>query len=116
MTKIDDPALIREYIEAMLPWAHGHQIKGLTDYVIAILDCQTGIIALLLLVSLGTALLALGKRAIIQLLRRVASRRRDRWEVSLVHAILMLIKIDSTLWPRLRQDTTLDLAALPNVS
>lgn len=42
MTKIDDTAPIREYIEAMLPWAHGHQIKGLTDYVIAILDRQTG--------------------------------------------------------------------------
>jgi hypothetical protein len=75
------------------------------------------VIALLLLVSLGTVLLALGKRAIIQLLRRVASRRRGRWEVSPVHAILLLIKIDSTLWQRLRQDTILDLeAALPNVS
>ena len=75
------------------------------------------VIALLLLVSLGTALLALGKRAIIQLLRRVASRRRGRWEVSLVHAILLLLKINSTLWQQLRQDTTLDLeAALPNVS
>ncbi len=74
-------------------------------------------IALLLLVSLGTALLALGKHAIIQLLRRVASRRRGRWEVSLVHAILLLLKTDSTLWRWLRQETTLDLeAALPNVS
>lgn len=75
------------------------------------------VIALLLLVSLGTALLALGKRAILQLLRRVASRRRGRWEVSLVNAILLLLKTDSTLWQQLRQDTTLDLeAALPNVS
>ena len=42
MTTIDDTAPIREYIEAMLFWAHGHQIKGLTDYVFAILDRQTG--------------------------------------------------------------------------
>ena len=38
----DDTAPIREYIETMLPWAHGHQLKGITDYVIAILDRQTG--------------------------------------------------------------------------
>ena len=75
------------------------------------------VIALLLLVSLGTALLALGKHAIIQLLRRVASRRRGRWEISLVHAVLLLLSTDATLWQWLRHDTTLDLeAALPNVS
>ena len=66
---------------------------------------------------LGTALLSLGKHAILQLLRRVASRRRGRWEVSLVNAILLLLKTDSTLWQWLRPETTLDLeAALPNVS
>ncbi len=25
-----------------VPWAHGHQIKGLTDYVLAIVDHPTG--------------------------------------------------------------------------
>ena len=74
-------------------------------------------IALLILITLGTALLGLGKQAIIQLLRRVASRRRGRWELSLVNAILLLLKTDPTLWQWLRPHTTLDLeAVLPNVS
>ena len=74
-------------------------------------------IALLILVSLGTALLNLGKQAILQLLRRVASRRRGRWELSLVNAILLLLKTDPTLWRWLCPQTTLDLdVALPNVS
>ena len=74
-------------------------------------------IALLILMTLGTALLNLGKKAIIQLLRRVASRRRRRWEVSLVNAILLLLKTDSTLWQWLCPQTTLNLeATLPNVS
>src|SRR3972149_7984739 len=42
MTTTNETAPIREYIEAMLPWAHGHQLKGITDYVMAILDRQTG--------------------------------------------------------------------------
>ena len=75
------------------------------------------VIALLILVTLGAALLRLGKHALIKLLRRVASRRRGRWELSLVNAILSLLKTDSTLWQWLHPDTTLDLeAALPNVS
>lgn len=74
-------------------------------------------IAWLLLVSLGTALLGLGKHVLLQLLRRVASRRRGRWEVSLVNAILLLLKIDAALWQWLQHKTILDLeAALPNVS
>jgi len=35
MTTTDETAPVRAYIEAMLPWAHGYQLKGLTDYVIA---------------------------------------------------------------------------------
>jgi hypothetical protein len=42
MITTNETAPIREYLEAMLPWAHGHPIKGLTDYVMAILDRQTG--------------------------------------------------------------------------
>ena len=39
------------------------------------------------------------------------------WEVSLVNAILLLLKTDSALWQWLRHETILDLeAALPNVS
>lgn len=75
------------------------------------------VIALLLLVSLGTALLTLGKQVMLQLLRRVASRRRGRWEVSLVNAILLLSKTDPGLWKRLDLRSSLDLeATLPNVS
>lgn len=75
------------------------------------------VLALLLLVSLGTALLALGKQVMLQLLRRVASRRRGRWEVSLVNAILLLLKTDPGLWKWLDPQCILDLeAALPNVS
>ncbi|HEY4723836.1 MAG TPA: hypothetical protein VII92_18420, partial [Anaerolineae bacterium] len=63
------------------------------------------------------ALLGLGKHAIIQLLRRVASHRHGCWEVSLVNAIRLLPKTGSTLWQWLRQETILGLeAALPNVS
>ena len=42
MTTPDDTIAVQEYIQAMLPWAHGHQIKGLTNYVLAILDRPTG--------------------------------------------------------------------------
>lgn len=42
MTTQDHNLAVQEYIQAMLPWAHGHQIKGLTDYVLAILDRSTG--------------------------------------------------------------------------
>lgn len=74
-------------------------------------------IALLILMTLGTALLRLNKQPLIQLLRRVASRRRGRWEVSLVNAVLLLLKIDQTLWHWLLPHTLLDLdASLPNVS
>lgn len=75
------------------------------------------VLALLLLVSLGTALLSLGKQVILQLMRRVASRRRGRWEVSLVNAIRLLLKTDPGLWKWLDPQIILDLeAALPNVS
>jgi uncharacterized membrane protein len=35
-TRLDD------YIASMLPWAHGHQRKGIRDFVRAIIDQQTG--------------------------------------------------------------------------
>jgi Transposase DDE domain len=38
----DTTAPITEYIETALPWAHGHQVKGIVDYVEAILERQTG--------------------------------------------------------------------------
>ena len=42
MKTTETTAPITEYIESALPWAHGHQIKGIADYVEAILKRQTG--------------------------------------------------------------------------
>jgi hypothetical protein len=42
MNKDSDLTHIENYIRTALPWAHGHQIKGLTKYVAAILRKQTG--------------------------------------------------------------------------
>ena len=32
---------LHEYITELLPWAHGHQIKAMADFVAAIIDKQT---------------------------------------------------------------------------
>ena len=42
MKTTETTAPIREYIEQALPWAHGHQVKGIADFVEAILERQTG--------------------------------------------------------------------------
>ena len=34
---------LKDYIANVLPWAHGHQLKGITTFVNAILEKQTGI-------------------------------------------------------------------------
>jgi hypothetical protein len=41
--KNDSTAPIEKYIAKVIPWAHGHQIKGISEYVRAILERQTGI-------------------------------------------------------------------------
>ena len=33
---------LAEYIATVLPWAHGHQLKGITTFVGAIIEKQTG--------------------------------------------------------------------------
>jgi DDE family transposase len=33
---------LKEYIATVLPWAHGHQLKGITTFVDAIIEKQTG--------------------------------------------------------------------------
>lgn len=33
---------LTEYIASLLPWAHGHQLKAITTFVVQILDKQTG--------------------------------------------------------------------------
>lgn len=72
------------------------------------------VLALLILIRLGTfCLLSCGQRA-KRLLRRVASRRRGRCELSLVSAMLSLIQQDRTLlacllsFTTFKLDTTLD--------
>jgi hypothetical protein len=35
------PTRLRDYIAFMLPWAHGHQLNGITDFVCAIVEKQS---------------------------------------------------------------------------
>ncbi len=38
-----DTPRVREYIAKVLPWAHGHQVKGISTFVAAIIEQQSGI-------------------------------------------------------------------------
>src|SRR6266498_584852 len=74
-------------------------------------------IALLALTTLGVALLIRGGLGAKQLLRRVASRRRGRCELSLVAAIIALVQRDRSLFAALSPHTKFNLeATLSNVS
>jgi hypothetical protein len=74
-------------------------------------------IALLALTTLGMALLIGGGPEAKQLLRRVASRRRGRCELSLVAAIIALAQQDRSLYAALSPHTKLNLeVTLSNVS
>src|SRR5215470_7764303 len=42
MTTGIQPTRIAEFIKQMMLWAHGHQIKAITKFVLAIIDKQTG--------------------------------------------------------------------------
>ncbi len=74
-------------------------------------------LALLVVVSWGINLLVRrGPRAVARL-RRVASRRRGRWEVSVVSARVGLLQTDKSLFAHLSPRLKLDLeASLANVS
>ncbi len=75
------------------------------------------VIAMGVLVKLGIVLLTARNPNAPTLLRRVASRRRDRWDVSLLNAMLLLLKQDKSLFAFLSAHTPLDLEArLVNVS
>jgi hypothetical protein len=69
------------------------------------------VLALGLLVCLGLVLLTDRNPQAAHLLRRIASRRRNRWDVSLVNAMLLLLKQDRSLFAFLSADTILDLEA-----
>jgi hypothetical protein len=74
-------------------------------------------IALLVVVSLGVTLLMGGGTGAVALLRRVASRRRGRWELSLVSAMVRLLQDDKSLFAHLSPRIKLNLeASLSNVS
>jgi hypothetical protein len=74
-------------------------------------------IALLVLTTLGMKLLIRGGAYGQRLLRRVASRRRDRCELSLVSAMIYLLQEDRSLFQALSSHAKLDLEAnLSNVS
>lgn len=74
-------------------------------------------LALLVVVSLGVTLLVGGGQGAVALLRRVASRRRGRWELSLVSAMVRLLQEEKSLFVHLSPYIRLNLeASLSNVS
>jgi len=74
-------------------------------------------IALLVLTTLGMKLLIKGGPSARSLLRRVASRRRDRCELSLIAAVVALVQKDRSLFGALSPQTKLNLeATLSNAS
>ena len=74
-------------------------------------------LALLVVVSLGVKLLVRGGAEAVALLRRVASRRRGRWDLSVVSAIVSVLHTDKSLFAHLSPRIPLDLEArLANVS
>lgn len=75
------------------------------------------VLALLVVVSLGIKLLGRGGPGALALLRRVASRRRGRWELSVVSAMVRLLQTDKSLFEHLSPRIPLDLElSLANVS
>jgi hypothetical protein len=74
-------------------------------------------LALLVVMSLGVKLLVGSGAGAVALLRRVASRRRGRWELSLVSAMLRLLQDAKSLFAHLSPHIKLNLeASLSNVS
>jgi hypothetical protein len=68
-------------------------------------------IALLIVVTLGMKLLARGAKAAFRLLRRVASRRKQGWNLSMVSAMVSLLKLDKSLFEHLSAHTRFNLEA-----
>jgi hypothetical protein len=74
-------------------------------------------LALLVVVSLGITLLVRGGPGAVALRRRVASRRRGRWDLSVVSAMVRLLQEDKSLFVHLSPRIKLNLeASLANVS
>lgn len=66
-------------------------------------------LALLVLVGLGCRLV--GQAWVRTLLRRVSARRRARSELSMVRAVVELLKVDDSLWELLDHEAKLNLKA-----
>jgi len=74
-------------------------------------------IGLQIIVKLGIKLIGDGSKEAIDRMRRVASRRKGRWDLSIVSAMVSLLKLDKGLFEHLSIHTKLNLeASLPNVS
>ena len=74
-------------------------------------------LAMLVVVSLGGKLLVRGGAAAVDLLRRVASRQRGSWDLSVFSAMVSLLREDKRLFAHLSPRIILDLeASLANVS
>jgi hypothetical protein len=68
-------------------------------------------LALLVVVSLAVKLLVAGSPDAVALLRRVASRRRGRWDLSLVSAMVRLLHVDKGLLAHLSSHIKFHLEA-----
>ena len=68
-------------------------------------------IALMIVVVLGMKLLVRGAKGAFGLLRRVALRRKQGWNLSLVSAMVSLLKLDKSLFEHLSPQTKLNLEA-----
>jgi len=68
-------------------------------------------IALLIVVTLGMKLLVRGAKTAFGLLRRVASRRQQGWNLSMVSAMVSLLKLDKSLFEHLSAHTRFNLEA-----
>jgi hypothetical protein len=68
-------------------------------------------LALLVVVSLAVKLLVAGGPDAVALLRRVASRRRGRWDLSIVSAMVRLLHVDKGLLAHLSSHITFHLEA-----
>lgn len=74
-------------------------------------------IGLMMIVKLGVKLLGDGSEEAFEMMRKVASRRKGRWDLSLVSAMVSLLKLYKELFQHLSFHTKLNLeASLPNVS
>jgi hypothetical protein len=69
-------------------------------------------IALMVVVTLGMKLLVRGAKAAFGLLRRVASRRKPGWNLSLVSAMISLLNLDKSLFQHLSAHTRFNLEAV----